>query len=113
MIKREKPVGSGRKKGSVNKLTSELSSKLKEYGLDPIRGLAEILPTLDAKDQMTIHLGLMPYIYPKRASIQLTTEQEEKLRHMELMERIPQDHLKHLLKKAIKEGKQEIDLNEL
>ena len=61
----------GRKKGTPNKKTTELMELLGDY--NPIQRLIEI-----AKDENTsldmqvkINLDLLPYIYPKRKSIDM------------------------------------------
>ena len=63
----------GRKAGTPNKKTTELIELLGDY--NPITRLIEI-----AKDENTpldmqvkINLDLMPYIYPKRKSIDMNT----------------------------------------
>lgn len=111
--KGEKTPGSGRKKGVVNKRTSELEARIKALGLDPLVGLSTILPTLDPKDQVGVYLGIMPYLYSKRKSIELTFEDEQKLEQIKIMDKIPDDHLKHLMRKAIESGKSEIEIDEL
>ena len=64
----------GRKKGTPNKKTTELMELLGDY--NPVTRLIEI-----AKDENTpldmqvkINLDLMPYIYPKRKSIDMNTD---------------------------------------
>ena len=64
----------GRKKGTPNKKTTELIELLGDY--NPIVRLIEI-----AKDENTsldmqvkINLDLMPYIYPKRKSIDMNAD---------------------------------------
>ena len=65
----------GRKAGTPNKKTTELMELLGDY--NPITRLIEI-----AKDENTpldmqvkINLDLMPYIYPKRKSIDMNTNE--------------------------------------
>ena len=65
----------GRKAGTPNKKTTELIELLGDY--NPITRLIEI-----AKDENTpldmqvkINLDLMPYIYPKRKSIDMNTNE--------------------------------------
>ena len=65
----------GRKKGSLNKKTTELMELLGDY--NPIVRLIEI-----AKDENTsldmqvkINLDLLPYIYPKRKSIDMNSNE--------------------------------------
>ena len=64
----------GRAKGTPNKKTTELMELLGDY--NPIARLIEIAkdentPLLDM--QVKINLDLMPYIYPKRKSIDMNT----------------------------------------
>ena len=65
----------GRKKGTPNKKTTELMELLGDY--NPIQRLIEI-----AKDENTsldmqvkINLDLLPYIYPKRKSIDMNSNE--------------------------------------
>lgn len=72
-----KQVGSyktgGRKKGTPNKRTLHLFENLNSVGLDVISKLSEILPQLPIEKQADVLLELMPYIYPKRKAIELST----------------------------------------
>lgn len=61
-----RPANAGRKKGTPNKSTLALCSILSELKLDPVRALNELLPQLEPKDQASVHMKLMEYIYPKR-----------------------------------------------
>ena len=65
----------GRKKGTPNKKTTELMELLGNY--NPVKRLIEI-----AKDENTsldmqvkINLDLLPYIYPKRKSIDMNSNE--------------------------------------
>lgn len=64
----------GRKKGTPTKVTQSLLDILnaREVSLPDI--LLDILPTLDARDQAKVILGLMDYVYPKRKAIEMTGE---------------------------------------
>ena len=65
----------GRKAGTPNKKTTELLELLGDY--NPITRLIEIVKDentpLDM--QVKINLDLMPYIYPKRKSIDMNTNE--------------------------------------
>ena len=56
----------GRKKGSLNKKTLELSQILKKANINVPEKIIELLPTLDTEKQVEVLLKLMPYLYPKR-----------------------------------------------
>lgn len=70
------PKWGGRPKGGKNKSTravvqrnieksDKLIEVLKELNYDPARAVWALLPELEPRDQATVHLKLMEYIYPK------------------------------------------------
>lgn len=65
-----RPIGTtktgGRKKGTPNRRTSELTSALEELGLDIPSKIHELLSELPPAKQVDTLLSLMPYIYPRR-----------------------------------------------
>jgi hypothetical protein len=67
-----KPLGSGRRKGTVNKKTLALDEALASHGIDPIAQLAEALPQLSADRRVEALLDLMSYLYPKRKAVEVT-----------------------------------------
>lgn len=67
-----KPANSGRKKGSICKLSADVRSRLEALGCDPIEGMALI--SLDEKAPVEIrarmNAELAQYCYPKRRAIE-------------------------------------------
>ena len=67
-----KPPKSGRKHGSVTKLSREVHLRLELMGVDPIEGMARIAE--DRKQDMALrgkmYAELAQYCYPKRRSVE-------------------------------------------
>jgi hypothetical protein len=66
----QKPVASGRKKGTPNKKTLVLSESLENLKLDIPARLNELLPLLSYEKQADVLLELMSYMYPKRKPLE-------------------------------------------
>lgn len=67
-----KPPGSGRKKGSINKLALTVASKLEELGCDPIEGMALIAADRNCPRDVRVkcYAELAQYVYPKRKAVE-------------------------------------------
>ncbi len=61
----------GRKKGTPNKLTSELRKVLKEVLTDELETLPTLMAYLEPKDRLQAIIKLMPYILPKVDSVSI------------------------------------------
>jgi hypothetical protein len=63
----------GRKRGTPNKRTQELSEKLAELGCDPAAGLAAIAddPKTPIELRVSCYKELATYLYPKRKAVDL------------------------------------------
>lgn len=69
-----KKVG-GRKKGSLNKVTTDLFAKLESIGLDPFTELAKIAQADDNPDLRFQALKeLCQYLFPKRKAMEVTNK---------------------------------------
>lgn len=66
----------GRKKGTPNKRSLELAETLDYLGRNPVDELFALIPQLQAKEQAQILLGFLPYLYPKRKSLDLTVQEQ-------------------------------------
>lgn len=66
----KKPETSGRKPGTPNKRTNELKALLAELGIDPVKKVIALLPSLNDKEKVDIYMKLLEYIYPKRKAIE-------------------------------------------
>jgi hypothetical protein len=77
-VGQKKPPGSGRKKGAINKREQEVKDKIESSGYDPIRAMIEIGEVaMTAKDYTlagNMAKELAQYIYPKRKSVEHTTD---------------------------------------
>lgn len=77
-VGQKKPQGSGRKKGTPDKIRSEVKDKIEASGYDPIRAMIEIgEEAMTAKDYTlagNMAKELAQYIYPKRKSVEHTTD---------------------------------------
>jgi hypothetical protein len=72
-----KPENSGRRKGSPNRKTTQLSVTLEALGQDIPTKIAELLPQLSAGRQVDVYLELMQYIYPKRKAMEISRPENE------------------------------------
>jgi len=61
----------GRKKGTPNKLTSELRSILKDVLSDELEKLPETLEALQPKERIEMIIKLVPYVLPKVESVKM------------------------------------------
>jgi hypothetical protein len=73
----KKPNGSGRKRGTANRKTSNFQECLQSYGCDLPLKITEILPNLSPDKQADVLLGLLNYIYPKRKNMEVLVEAAE------------------------------------
>jgi len=60
----------GRKKGSLNKKTSDLISVLDKADLNVPERIIELLPTVSPEVQIDILMKLMCFLYPKRKPVE-------------------------------------------
>ncbi len=67
-----KPAGSGRRKGTPNRATAEISERLAELGCDPIEGMASIAANEanPAELRGRMYAELAQYVYPKRKAVE-------------------------------------------
>ena len=71
------PKTGGRKKGTPNAKTKELSEKLEALSFDPIQVLASLVmeeSSLSAKERADICLELLQYTHPKRKAADVAIE---------------------------------------
>lgn len=66
----------GRKAGTPNKRTEDLSAHLEKLGCDPVEGLARIASDESASLELRARCfsDLLPYIYPKRKALEATVQ---------------------------------------
>lgn len=64
----------GRTAGTPNKKTERLMDLLGEYGIEPIKEIVNLLPSLTPKEQVDVYRDLLSYIYPKRKAIEHSGE---------------------------------------
>lgn len=73
-----RPKNAGRKKGTPNKKTQDVTDKLEAMGCDPIEGMAKIAEKAfeDADYQLAgnMYKELAQYVAPKRKAIEVTGE---------------------------------------
>ncbi len=67
-----KPSGSGRRKGTLNRITGEVAARLAELSCDPIEGMAAI--AADTRNSVEVrarmYAELAQYIHPKRRAVE-------------------------------------------
>ena len=72
----------GRTAGTPNKRTVELVERLAELACDPVEGLVRIAndPATDAALRARVYADLLPYLYPKRKSVEVSGQDAAPLR---------------------------------
>jgi hypothetical protein len=74
----KKVPGSGRKKGTPDKIKKEVKDKVEASGYDPIEAMIEIGRIATEEKDYVLSLAaakeLAQYIYPKRKSVEHTTD---------------------------------------
>lgn len=73
----------GRKRGSKNKITSDLKTFVSDLMNDNRAIIVRDLKRLEPKDRLTILERLMAYVLPKQQTIDVKTQLEEEYRHLE------------------------------
>lgn len=96
------PKWGGRKKGTPNKIVSSqiLCEKLKAVGLEPISGLAALMPELSPYEQAQVLLGIMPYLFPKKKALEVSDQDRELLEQLEVLKQIPKEQLLQLVQQS-------------
>lgn len=64
----------GRVAGTPNRRTAELTQRLVELNCDPLEALVKIAndPATDVALRARIHAELLPYLYPKRKTVEIS-----------------------------------------
>lgn len=70
------PKTGGRRKGTPNQLTREITARLEELGCDPIEGMALIAMDADNPPELRgrMFAELAGYVYPKRKAVEISRE---------------------------------------
>lgn len=69
----KKPEGSGRKKGTKNKLNLGIQEKLENKGVDCIDEILKLAQSTDDESiKAKIYLDLLKYIYPQRKAVEMS-----------------------------------------
>lgn len=101
------PKTGGRKPGTPNKKSKIISECLDAAGINLVSSIAEILPQLSVEKRVDVLMGLMPYVYPRKKSLEsslnvqgleLSTEEISKLRISQKIERMPPDQVEKRIK---------------
>ena len=71
------PKTGGRIKGTPNRPTFNLLSRLSESNCDVVQQLLETLPLLDPPQKAKVLLSMMDFIYPKRKAAETKFESEQ------------------------------------
>lgn len=71
-----RPPGSGRQPGSLNKKSKIVQEILEDNGINLVAKILYELPALDATERTKALIGLMPYVYPKLTSTELSGKVE-------------------------------------
>jgi hypothetical protein len=73
------PKTGGRKKGTPNRLTRDVSERLEALGCDPIEGMARIAMNPKTKPELRARMfaELAQYVYPKRKATEIAHEESQ------------------------------------
>jgi len=63
------PKTGGRVKGTPNKRSTHLATRLEESGFDPLSELLKIFPDFCRDRKASVLLSLLSYLYPKRKPV--------------------------------------------
>lgn len=69
-----RPPNAGRKKGSVNKKSLLVKDVLESHGINLVEQIVIRLKEISREDQVKALTALLPYVYPKLASIEVKAE---------------------------------------
>lgn len=65
------PKTGGRKKGTPNKINSEISERIRASGIDPLNVMLDLLHESDPQLRFSAAKELIQYVYPKRKAIEI------------------------------------------
>lgn len=85
------PKTGGRKKGTLNKKTKDLSDVFNNTGFDLTDSIIKLLPELDPNKRVDVLIKLMEYLYVKPKIVAVEVNDENYL-HSELMKHIEASH---------------------
>jgi len=74
-----RPLGAGRKKGSVNRKTELLTEKCEEHGIDPFAALLELAKSDDQNIRLSALKEVCQYLFAKRKAVELTGQDGDDL----------------------------------
>jgi hypothetical protein len=75
----KKVPGSGRKKGTPHKKSLLVREILENHGINLVEQILVRLPQLDKNDQVKALTQLLPYVYPKLVSAEISTPEGFKI----------------------------------
>jgi hypothetical protein len=69
----KKPEGSGRKKGTKNKLNLGVQEALNARGVDCVEEMLKIAESTDKEEvKLTVYKELIKYVYPQRKAVEMS-----------------------------------------
>lgn len=71
-----RPVGSGRKIGSVNKKNLMVREALEDNNMNLIQMLSDVFPQLKPSEKASTLVQIMPYVYPRLTSVTHTGDKD-------------------------------------
>ena len=69
-----RPVGAGRKRGSLNRKSEALIEKCERQGIDPFNALLELAASDDQNIKLSALKEICSYLYPKRLALDQSVE---------------------------------------
>lgn len=85
------PKTGGRRRGTPNKATFDVAAKLARLRCDPIEGLARIAmnPKTPVETRVRCYSELLPYLYPKRKSVDDSSQAPRECNYRTIHETVP------------------------
>lgn len=71
-----RPANAGRKKGTPDKKSLLVKEILENNGINLVEKILNELPELSSNDRVKALVQMLPYVYPKLVSAELTTNDE-------------------------------------
>jgi hypothetical protein len=92
-----RPLGAGRKKGTLNRKTEALVEKCERMGIDLFEALLDLAKSPDPTIRLSALREAIQYIYPKRKAVELTAEHDIRLlEKIKQMEDLPEETLRQI-----------------
>lgn len=80
------PKTGGRVKGTPNRSSGVLFERLYSHGCDPVEEIVKLLPQLDPEPRARVLLGMLNFLFPRKAPIAFNLDEMAALTRIEAIE---------------------------